>query len=145
MHEARQYTKLENNIVKCSLCNHRCTIQPGMHGICGFRWNENSILNAATYGKISVEVIDPIEKKPLFHYLPGTLSYSLGSIGCNFHCEHCQNWHISSAAYEEARFSLRRSRRKRGGPGQSRGRITSLRSGTSTCSIWKPLDGQRGS
>ncbi|WML68104.1 MAG: hypothetical protein METHP_01685 [Methanoregula sp. SKADARSKE-2] len=107
MHEARQYTKLENNIVKCSLCNHRCRIQPGTHGICGVRWNENGILHAATYGKISAEAIDPIEKKPLFHYLPGTLSYSLGSIGCNFHCEHCQNWHISRAAYEEAGSSLR--------------------------------------
>jgi len=65
MHEARQYTKLENNGVKCSLCNHRCTIQPR------------------------------------------TLSYSLGSIGCNFHCEHCQNWHISRAAFNEVGSSLR--------------------------------------
>jgi len=102
MYEARQYTKLGNNVVKCSLCNHRCTINEGKHGICGVRVNEHGTLAAMTYGKISAEAVDPIEKKPLFHYLPGTLSYSLGSIGCNFHCEHCQNWHISRAELDDA-------------------------------------------
>ena len=102
MHEARQYEKLDNNAVKCSLCNHRCTIGDGKHGICGVRWNEHGVLDAKTYGKISAEAVDPIEKKPLFHYLPGTRSYSLGSIGCNFHCRHCQNWHISRATLDEA-------------------------------------------
>lgn len=102
MHEARQYTKLEEGSVKCSLCSHRCTIRPGKHGICGVRWNEGGILDAKTYAKVSAEAVDPIEKKPLFHYLPGTLSYSLGSIGCNFHCRHCQNWHISQAALESS-------------------------------------------
>jgi pyruvate formate lyase activating enzyme len=97
MHEARQYTKSENNAVKCSLCSHRCTINDGKHGICGVRVNEQGSLKAMTYGKISAEAVDPIEKKPLFHFLPGTHSYSLGSVGCNFHCEHCQNWHISRA------------------------------------------------
>jgi pyruvate formate lyase activating enzyme len=101
VHEARQYEKLENNAVKCSLCNHRCTINDGKHGICGVRWNENGVLDAKTYGKISSEAVDPIEKKPLFHYLPGTRSYSLGSVGCNFHCRHCQNWHISRASLED--------------------------------------------
>jgi pyruvate formate lyase activating enzyme len=102
MHEARLYQKLENNTVKCALCNHRCTIQEGKHGICGVRLNERGTLYAATYGKISSEAVDPIEKKPLFHYLPGTLSYSLGGIGCNFHCQHCQNWHISRASLEDS-------------------------------------------
>jgi pyruvate formate lyase activating enzyme len=102
MHEARQYAKLENNTVKCSLCNHRCTINDGKYGICGVRVNEHGSLAAMTYGKISAEAVDPIEKKPLFHYLPGTLSYSLGSVGCNFHCEHCQNWHISRAELDGA-------------------------------------------
>jgi len=97
MHEARQYARLENNAVKCSLCSHRCTINDGKHGVCGVRVNQQGTLAATTYGKISAEAVDPIEKKPLFHYLPGTISYSLGSIGCNFHCEHCQNWHISRA------------------------------------------------
>jgi pyruvate formate lyase activating enzyme len=102
MHEARQYAKLDRNAVKCSLCSHRCTISDGKHGICGVRWNEGGVLDAKTYGKISAEAVDPIEKKPLFHYLPGTRSYSLGSIGCNFHCKHCQNWHISRATFEAA-------------------------------------------
>ena len=102
MHEAGQYLKLENNAVKCSLCNHRCTISDGKHGICGVRVNDHGTLRARTYAKISAEAVDPIEKKPLFHYLPGTLSYSLGSVGCNFHCEHCQNWHISRARLDTA-------------------------------------------
>ena len=102
MHEARQYAKSENNAVKCSLCSHRCTINEGRRGICGVRVNEHGTLAAMTYGKISAEAVDPIEKKPLFHYLPGTMSYSLGSIGCNFHCEHCQNWHISRAELDTA-------------------------------------------
>jgi len=102
MHEALQYAKLENNGVKCSLCSHRCIINDGKHGFCGVRQNNHSTLMAMTYGKISAEAVDPIEKKPLFHYLPGTLSYSLGSVGCNFHCEHCQNWHISRAGLDGA-------------------------------------------
>jgi pyruvate formate lyase activating enzyme len=102
MHEARRYEKLENNTVKCSLCNHRCTIPEGKHGICGVRVNSGGTLYAATYGKISAEAVDPIEKKPLYHYLPGTRSYSLGSYGCNFHCQHCQNWHISRAVPDES-------------------------------------------
>ena len=97
MHEARQYEKQGNNAVQCSLCNHRCTINEGKHGICGVRINENGTLFAATYGRISAEAVDPIEKKPLFHYLPGTATYSLGSAGCNFRCRHCQNWHIARA------------------------------------------------
>ena len=97
MHEARQYVKIENAAVKCSLCSHRCQIGEGKHGICGVRENEGGTLYASTYGEVSAEAVDPIEKKPLYHYLPGTLSYSLGGIGCNFHCEHCQNWHISRA------------------------------------------------
>lgn len=94
-HEARQYRKGEDLEVECSLCSHRCHIKDGKHGICGIRVNRNGTLYATTFGKVSAEAVDPIEKKPLFHYLPGTLSYSLGGIGCNFHCEHCQNWHIS--------------------------------------------------
>ncbi len=104
MHEARQYTKKEGNAVRCSLCSHRCTIADGKHGICGVRQNERGTLYATTYGLVSAEAIDPIEKKPLFHYLPGTLSYSLGGIGCNFRCEHCQNWQISQADRLNARL-----------------------------------------
>jgi len=102
MQEARQYHKTEADAVTCSLCSHRCVIREGGHGICGVRRNEHGTLLATTYGKISAEAVDPIEKKPLYHFLPGTRSYSLGSIGCNFHCRHCQNWHISRAGCEYA-------------------------------------------
>ena len=104
MHEARQYTRKEKNAVQCSLCNHRCTIADGKHGSCGIRENRGGTLYATTYGLVSAEAVDPIEKKPLYHYLPGTLSYSLGGIGCNFRCEHCQNWHISQADRAHARL-----------------------------------------
>lgn len=95
MQEAHQYTREEEQTVRCSLCNHRCTIKDGKTGICGVRQNKGGTLYATTFGRVSAEAVDPIEKKPLFHFLPGSWSYSLGSIGCNFHCEHCQNWHIS--------------------------------------------------
>ena len=104
MHEARLYQKLEEGAVQCSLCNHRCRIKDGRFGICGVRKNVEGTLYAMTYGKVSAEAVDPIEKKPLFHFLPGSLSYSLGSVGCNFRCKHCQNWHISTKTYEEGIF-----------------------------------------
>ncbi len=100
MHEALQYEKEEGNVVHCSLCSHRCRIAEGRQGICGVRMNRDGTLYAGSYGKISAEAVDPIEKKPMYHYLPGTTSYSLGSVGCNFHCKHCQNWHISAAKLE---------------------------------------------
>ncbi len=105
LHEARQYRHGEDDTLICSLCNHRCTIREGKHGICGVRENRGGILYAMTYGRVSSEAVDPIEKKPLYHFLPGTLSYSLGSVGCNFRCEHCQNWQISRA--DITGFSLR--------------------------------------
>ncbi len=97
MHEARLYHKEADRSVHCSVCAHRCHIPLGKHGICGIRVNREGVLDAATYGLISAEAIDPIEKKPLYHYLPTTQSYSLGGVGCNFQCPHCQNWHISRA------------------------------------------------
>ena len=100
MHEARLYQRLEDATVRCSLCAHRCTIREGKQGVCGVRINRGGTLYAATFGKVIAEAVDPIEKKPLNHFLPGTLSYSLGTIGCNFHCEHCQNWHISQQTLE---------------------------------------------
>lgn len=100
MHEARLYRKLEESTVHCALCAHRCIIKEGRRGICGVRINRGGTLYAATFAKVIAEAVDPIEKKPLYHFLPGTLSYSLGSIGCNFRCEHCQNWHISQQTLE---------------------------------------------
>jgi pyruvate formate lyase activating enzyme len=94
-HEARLYVKGEGQETTCSLCSHRCHIREGKTGICGVRKNVGGTLYATTYSLVSAEAVDPVEKKPLYHYLPGTTTYSLGSIGCNFSCAHCQNWHIS--------------------------------------------------
>ncbi|WP_292367547.1 AmmeMemoRadiSam system radical SAM enzyme [Methanoregula sp. UBA64] len=104
MREARQYIKTGNNAVQCTLCSHRCRIADGKHGICGVRQNTHGTLYATTYGLVSAEAVDPIEKKPLYHFLPGTLTYSLGGIGCNFTCRHCQNWQISQADRQSARL-----------------------------------------
>ena len=73
-HEALQYRKGENLEVACTLCSHRCRIKDGKHGICGIRLNRAGTLYATTFGKVSAEAVDPIEKKPLYHFLPGTLS-----------------------------------------------------------------------
>jgi pyruvate formate lyase activating enzyme len=100
MHEARLYQKTGDKSVRCFVCAHHCHILPGKHGICGIRANRDGTLYADAYGLISAEAIDPIEKKPLYHYLPGSLSYSLGGVGCNFRCPHCQNWHISQATLD---------------------------------------------
>lgn len=93
---ARFYHPSDGSVV-CDLCNHHCHIAEGSTGRCGVRCLREGTLIAATYGLVSAEAVDPIEKKPLYHFLPGTTSYSLGSTGCNFSCSHCQNWHISQA------------------------------------------------
>jgi len=101
MHRALRWSpEGQEGAVRCSLCPHGCLIKPGKTGICRVRENREGELYALTYGRVSAEAVDPIEKKPLYHFLPGTLSYSLGSVGCNFHCAHCQNWHISMADTE---------------------------------------------
>lgn len=95
MREALFYEKQDNNKVKCNLCSHHCTIKPGRRGICGVRENREGSLYSLVYGKLVSENIDPIEKKPLFHFLPGSTSYSISTVGCNFRCLHCQNYQIS--------------------------------------------------
>ncbi|WP_253488897.1 AmmeMemoRadiSam system radical SAM enzyme [Methanocalculus alkaliphilus] len=94
--EARLWHR-EDDAVRCRLCPHGCLIQDDHRGICGVRENRGGRLIPLTYGRIASEALDPIEKKPLFHFLPGTTTYSLGGIGCNFRCRHCQNWEISQA------------------------------------------------
>ena len=89
------YESLENKIVKCNLCNHRCNIKNGRRGICGVRENREGVLETLVYGKVIARHIDPIEKKPLFHFLPGSLSYSIATVGCNFKCRFCQNADIA--------------------------------------------------
>jgi len=95
MKEALLYEKLENKLVHCFLCAHQCRIADEKFGICGVRQNKNGTLCTHVYGKPITMHADPIEKKPLYHFLPGSFSYSLATIGCNFHCGFCQNWEIS--------------------------------------------------
>lgn len=95
MREALFYQAEEENRVTCNLCSHRCRIKPGKRGICQVRENRDGVLYTLVYGLLVAENEDPIEKKPLFHFLPGSLSYSISTVGCNFHCLHCQNYHIS--------------------------------------------------
>jgi pyruvate formate lyase activating enzyme len=96
------FDSLADNKVKCNVCSHRCTIAEGKLGVCRTRQNKNGKIYTLIYNTVSSEAVDPIEKKPLYHFLPGTLSYSLGTIGCNFRCMHCQNWNISQAALDES-------------------------------------------
>lgn len=95
MKEAMLYEKLAGRKVRCSLCSHRCVIEDGKIGICAVRENRNGTLYSLVYGKIISMNIDPIEKKPLFHFLPGSKSLSIATVGCNMRCEHCQNFEIS--------------------------------------------------
>ncbi|MFH1854558.1 MAG: AmmeMemoRadiSam system radical SAM enzyme [Candidatus Omnitrophota bacterium] len=93
--EAMFYESLSGERVRCSLCAHRCEIVPGKFGICGVRKNQDGKLYTHVYGEVIASHVDPIEKKPLYHFLPGSLSYSIATIGCNFKCSFCQNWEIS--------------------------------------------------
>ncbi len=93
--EAYLYERLEENKVRCNLCSHRCVIKDGRRGICQVRENEAGLLKTLVFGKLIARHVDPIEKKPLFHFLPGTLTYSIATVGCNFRCRFCQNADIA--------------------------------------------------
>ncbi len=93
--EAMFYEKLDNKKVHCKLCAQSCKISSGKRGFCRVRENRDGTLYTLNYNMVSSEALDPIEKKPLYHFYPGSAVYSLGSIGCNFRCKHCQNWTIS--------------------------------------------------
>lgn len=95
MKECVLYKKLPNKVVQCIACNHKCSISDGKRGICGVRENIKGKLFLLVYGLIVSENIDPIEKKPLYHFLPKTKTYSIGTVGCNFKCDFCQNYEIS--------------------------------------------------
>ncbi len=97
MKEATFYEVIdkEKKVVQCALCNHRCRIKEGRRGICHVRENQEGKLVSLVYGRLISEHIDPIEKKPLFHLLPASLSFSIATVGCNFRCRHCQNFEIS--------------------------------------------------
>ncbi len=93
--ETAIYQKLSNKKVKCGICSHRCHLSDGSFGICKVRQNINGELKSLVYEKLIAKSIDPIEKKPLFHIAPGSLSYSIATVGCNFSCRFCQNSNIA--------------------------------------------------
>lgn len=103
-----KFWHLEENgeIVRCELCPFNCRIKDGRFGYCGVRFNSGGKLYTAIYGAVSSKAVDPIEKKPLFHFYPGSKTYSLGTIGCNLRCKHCQNWEIAHARAENFFFHL---------------------------------------
>jgi pyruvate formate lyase activating enzyme len=105
MKEALFYKKLDGQKVQCMLCPHNCVIPPQNSGTCGARVNEAGILDSIVYGRVSSLAIDAIEKKPLFHFYPGSLVYSMGTLGCNMKCSHCQNWQISHVLASERSFT----------------------------------------
>ncbi len=89
------YERLGDGKVRCFLCAQHCIISPDKRGICAVRENRDGTLYSLVYGKVIARHIDPIEKKPLFHFYPGSDSYSIATVGCNFRCLHCQNYEIS--------------------------------------------------
>ena len=94
---ARYYETFPNGNISCQLCPHTCFLENGKIGICGARKNRNGVLLALTYSEVTGHKLDPMEKKPLYHFLPGSLVYSIGGWGCNFKCIFCQNAAISQA------------------------------------------------
>ena len=97
MKEASFYEKDKNNRVHCLLCRHNCAIAAGKRGICSVRENRGGVLYTLVYGNPCSWQVDPIEKKPFYHFYPGSKSFSIATVGCNFHCLHCQNHGISQA------------------------------------------------
>ncbi len=97
---AKHWTKLEDNNVRCELCPYRCVLKEGQLGVCRVRKNIGGKLYTLNYGSVSSIAIDPIEKKPLFHFKPKSEVLSLSTVGCNMRCKHCQNWEISQAGME---------------------------------------------
>jgi pyruvate formate lyase activating enzyme len=96
MKPAIYFDELENSVIECLLCPHHCRIKPGDAGICGARINRNGMLYSLNYGELTSIGMDPVEKKPLYHYRPGKSVLSVGSWGCNMKCPHCQNWSIAT-------------------------------------------------
>lgn len=105
MKKAYLYSSLEDGKVRCNVCNHRCTIKTAAKGICNVRENKNGILITLVYDKIIAAHLDPIEKKPLFHFLPGSTSFSVATAGCNFKCRFCQNYEISQLPRDHNRIT----------------------------------------
>src|SRR4030043_1913420 len=93
--EAMFYISLEKSMVRCQLCHQLCTILDGNRGMCGVRVNEAGKLYTLVYGRAAATGIDPVEKKPIYHFYPRSSTYSISTVGCNFRCGNCQNYEIS--------------------------------------------------
>ena len=104
MKEARLYKTSASGHIDCFLCEFRCRIADGKRGVCGVRENMGGTLFTLVYGRLIAEHADPIEKKPLFHFQPGSSSYSIATVGCNFRCLHCQNSEISQMPRDQKRI-----------------------------------------
>jgi pyruvate formate lyase activating enzyme len=100
MKEAMLWEKLDEEQVHCTLCAHRCRVRPDQRGICGVRVNRDGVLYTLVYGRTISAAVDPIEKKPLYHFYPGSTAFSIATVGCNFRCAFCQNADISQAPRE---------------------------------------------
>lgn len=105
MKEAYLYEKEAKGKVRCLLCNHRCLIADGKKGLCGVRENNDGTLYSLVYEKLISAHVDPIEKKPFFHFLPGSKAFSIATVGCNFRCLHCQNHEISQLPHDRENIS----------------------------------------
>ncbi len=102
-HEGFLYTKLDNKLVMCGICPNRCLLSPGDRSVCRSKVNMDGVLYSLTYGNPCSVNVDPIEKKPLFHFKPRSKAFSIATTGCNFRCLNCQNWEISQAKPHEVR------------------------------------------
>ena len=105
MKEAYLYEKDPGGKVRCLLCNHRCLIADGKRGMCGVRENKDGTLYSLVYEKLISAHVDPIEKKPFFHFLPGSKAFSIATVGCNFRCLHCQNHEISQLPRDKKKIA----------------------------------------
>jgi len=101
MRDALLYEKVAESGVRCNLCAHRCVIKDGKKGICQVRENQGGALHTLVYGHTITQHVDPVEKKPLFHFYPGSTAFSVATPGCNFRCRWCQNWEISQMRREQ--------------------------------------------
>lgn len=101
LHEAMYYEKLDDDTVKCGLCPHGCVLKNGSRGFCRVREPNGGKLFALSYGLVCAAHVDPIEKKPIYHMMPGSKSFSIATAGCNLRCKFCQNWQISQSPPED--------------------------------------------
>jgi pyruvate formate lyase activating enzyme len=120
LHEAWFYERLTDGRVRCTLCPHDCRIADGSRGACAIRYNDGGVLYTLVYDRIVASNLEPIEKKPFFHFRPGSLAYSVATVGCNQQCTFCQNWEIAQWPKE------RLPRRLRGDRGEDRVPLTML-------------------